>query len=220
MSMLTLQIVDAAAGGNPVGGRIARWLKPYQYKEVARLFAVEPRTANAWKAGNLPQMRHLTAMVERWGIEFLEYIFAPVLAEADLDLEGRLESIERSMAVLRGDIREKNMGSSDGAAARRRRSMARPAGPALARPGTARVVGIALAFLAVGVAMWPGDDHDALARHAHPPRPGTRYRAPGMSWPRARFPDPEAPAWAPAFLLALALAAIVFGLRIALAVCP
>ena len=113
MSMLTLQLVDAAAGGNPVGARIAAWLRPYQYKEVARLFDVKPRTANAWKAGNLPQMRHLVVMVDRWGLEFLEYIFAPVLNESDLDLEARLESIERSMAVLRGEIREKNMGTTN-----------------------------------------------------------------------------------------------------------
>ena len=113
MSMMALKLVDATAGGNPVGGRIAEWLRPYQYKEVARLFDVKPRTACAWKAGNPPQFRHLTAMVDRWGAAFLEYVFAPVLQETDASVETRLESIERSMAVLRGEIREKNMGTTN-----------------------------------------------------------------------------------------------------------
>ena len=162
MAMMTSRFLDAAAGGNPVGVRIAQWIRPYEAKELANLFGVEPRTAQTWRRGNMPQGRALVAMTRRWGAEFLEFIFAPVLAESDLDLEARLESIERQLATLRGEIRETNFGKDHGAGTHLGGGTTRRAGQTLARQGKARVVGIVFALVAVGTSLWPHDDTDMV----------------------------------------------------------
>ena len=87
-------------GINPVSERIALWVRDYPAKELARMFEVEERTARGWREGNFPQNKHLVAMAERWGLEFLEDVFAPVLGE-EITPERRLERIERDVKALR-----------------------------------------------------------------------------------------------------------------------
>lgn len=122
-----------------VAARLAEWLRPYPAKALARQFGCEERTAVAWKAGNLPQMRALIAMAEAWGVGFLEYVFAPVLEESDLALDRRPERIEREAAALRHDVQ-----TNRGAAAGRRGRAAGGAGAAAARLGRGAVLGLAL----------------------------------------------------------------------------
>lgn len=105
MSLTAIDMLGASAGPNAVGERIAEWCQPYPAKVLARMIEVEPRTAKSWKAGSLPQMRHLTAMVERWGVEFLEYVFAPVLLDR-MPLDQRLERLEREIGAIRSEIRD------------------------------------------------------------------------------------------------------------------
>lgn len=99
-------LLGAAAGpgsaADAVGGRIALWLSRWQAKEIARLFGVEPRTAKSWRQGCLPQMRHLVAMVDRWGVAFLDDVFAPVLGDLPADL--RLERVQRDLDAIQADL--------------------------------------------------------------------------------------------------------------------
>jgi hypothetical protein len=113
MVTTTLDLLNAANGTHPVGERIAVWCGQYQAKELARMFDVAPRTAEGWRAGRLPQMRHLIAMAEQWGISFLEDTFEPVLNETDTSLDYRLERIERDIHALRTTTNdEENRGNS------------------------------------------------------------------------------------------------------------
>ena len=87
-------------GPNPVGERLALWIRNYPAKELAQMFGVEERTARGWRDGNFPQSKHMTAMVERWGIDFLEDIYSPILAK-ETTAEQHLERIEHHIKALR-----------------------------------------------------------------------------------------------------------------------
>ncbi len=155
-----------------VGQRLAEWLIPYSAKDLARLFPpVEPRTAKAWKAGNLPNNRALIQMVERWGGEFLEHLFAPVLAEGDLSLDRRLERLEREAASIRREFKRAQShgagGADHGPAARHGRGVASEARPALAAARLKRAVGGTLAALAVASMLLQADDAVARPRPRH-----------------------------------------------------
>ncbi|MBK1640252.1 hypothetical protein CKO24_14525, partial [Rhodothalassium salexigens DSM 2132] len=86
-----------------LGPRLADWLRSYDYKTVAAMFPpTAPQTAKRWKAGSLPQVPHMAAMVERWGRPFVDHVFEPLLG--DVPLERRAERIEADMRQLRKDL--------------------------------------------------------------------------------------------------------------------
>ncbi len=81
------QLVTTAGGASAVGARIARWISRESEKEAARTFGVSMRTVKSWRAGHLPQMRHLMAMATRWGEAFLEDIFQSILIVVSIRLD-------------------------------------------------------------------------------------------------------------------------------------
>jgi hypothetical protein len=167
-----VDILGAAAGPTAVGERLATWLRPYPAKQLARMLSVKPRTARSWRTGSLPQTQHLTAMVERWGIEFLEYLFAPVLADAQ-PIEDRLERLERELGAIRREIVDAkasvpagpaaHLPSRDGDVQRGLASAALPRAAGRIAAATARA-GLILA-LTFGVVMADGQ---AMARPGRP----------------------------------------------------
>ena len=101
--MLYLSLAGSDALRLEVGARIARWIARESEKEAARAFGVSPRTVKSWRAGQLPQMRHLMAMASRWGEAFLDDVFAPVLSQ-DTKLTVRLERLEAEIAAIRREV--------------------------------------------------------------------------------------------------------------------
>ncbi|BAE50317.1 hypothetical protein [Paramagnetospirillum magneticum] len=95
----------SASGLHPVGERIALWLADIPAKVVARDFAVAVHTAKGWKRGHLPLMAHFAAMVTRWGDDFLDFAFAPALAEAP-SLSQQLDRMEKRAAQFSRDLAE------------------------------------------------------------------------------------------------------------------
>lgn len=87
-------------GENPVAKNISEWLREYSAKELANMFGASERTAKGWRDGNMPQNTHLIAMAERWGLNFLEDVFAPVLGTNISDAQ-RIERIEHDLHALR-----------------------------------------------------------------------------------------------------------------------
>lgn len=82
-----------------VAKRVTSWLSGYSKKELALIFDVSERTAKGWLAGNLPQNKHLIAMIERWGMAFVEDVFAPAL-DKEISPYNRLERISRDVRAL------------------------------------------------------------------------------------------------------------------------
>ena len=150
-----------------VGERIAAWCRTYDYKSLARMFGVEPRTAKAWRTGSLPQMKHLIAMAQFWGEGFLQDIFQDVLVETDAALDRRLERLERELHSIRRDLHA-DAAEAGSAAADDSRGMVHASCSALAR--TVKAISVALAFVAVGVSLTAGDE----MRHARAGRYGGR----------------------------------------------
>ena len=96
MSLNAIQFL----GPNPVADRVALWVRDYSAKELAAMFGASERTARGWRDGNMPQNIHLIAMAQRWGMNFLEDVFAPVIG-LDISDAQRLERIERDVKALR-----------------------------------------------------------------------------------------------------------------------
>lgn len=96
-----------APGADPVDlvvERFGRWAHRYPAKELARRFDCSLSTAEGWRQGRtLPQARHMVHMVAQWGPTFLDFVYAPVLEDADLDR--RLEACEQMLAAVRKEIR-------------------------------------------------------------------------------------------------------------------
>jgi hypothetical protein len=90
-----------------VGARLATHLRvTYQShaaKRIAADFDVEEVTARGWLKGRMPVSRHLTRMVARWGKPFLDFLYAPVLGDPDLDI--RLDRAIAEMTVLQAEFR-------------------------------------------------------------------------------------------------------------------
>lgn len=86
------------------GERLAAWLQPMSAKALAVAFGVDWRTSERWRAGQLPGFRHFAAMVDRWGAGFVEYVFAPALADRDVALDRRLERAMAELATLRAEL--------------------------------------------------------------------------------------------------------------------
>ena len=152
MTLTVHKMFKAAGFENPIGERLANWLRPYQAKELARMFGVEARTAKNWRGGKYPQMRHLILMAERWGVAFLEDIFEPVLSETDISLSRRLERIEADARRLKQEMEiEENNGAHFGAATHQLGHASSVRSTVVAR--TLRKTGLILSFVAVMVSI-------------------------------------------------------------------
>lgn len=152
---MTPEMVDlfgaGSSGMHPVGERIALWLRSSPAKVVACEFQVAVQTAKGWKRGQLPLMGHFTAMVARWGQDFLDYVFAPALADVP-DVAHRLERMEKRAEMFARELADLKQQVSDEKMADRRRVGADARGGSaggLARPGRAggKVVSRALGAL-------------------------------------------------------------------------
>jgi hypothetical protein len=121
-----MDAVTSAGGPDVVGKRIAQWVAREAEKDAARAFGVSQRTVKSWRAGQLPQMRHLMAMATRWGEAFLEDVFGPLMPERS-SLGERLLRLESEIAAIRRQIDDDN---------RSRRSATGSAPAALAGWGT------------------------------------------------------------------------------------
>jgi hypothetical protein len=98
-----MDAVSSAGGPDVVGERIAQWITRETEKDAARAFGVSQRTVKSWRAGQLPQMRHLMAMASRWGEAFLEDVFAPLLSDKT-SLGDRLLRLESEIAAIRRQV--------------------------------------------------------------------------------------------------------------------
>ncbi|MBF0270287.1 MAG: hypothetical protein HQL44_17035 [Alphaproteobacteria bacterium] len=159
---LSAAILQASVGpGHPVGKRLREWLAPYSEKALAkRLGGIDLRTVRSMRQGNWPCGRHLLALVENFGVEFLEFVFAPALAESDRSLERRLERLEAEAGAIKRDlIREKIAGKDSahsGVAACASGPVASGQGQKMA--GTSRRVAAVLALIGVLTACFDGGD--------------------------------------------------------------
>ena len=137
MSIITDALHNTTDTGREFGSRVAQWCRAYDYKTLARMFQVSPRTADGWRQGSPPSTKHLYRMVALWGDAFLQDVFAPVLQEADDDLDRRLERIERDLQATRRAINEQaqadrsEVGGQSGRMVRTVRAARRGAGIAL-----------------------------------------------------------------------------------------
>lgn len=108
MSAATIALLQQA--GDPdspvaeVGGRLAVWLRDWPAKVLARTIGVSVRTAESWKAGQVPQFRHLLAMVDLWGEGFLDYLFAPVLEAQESSVAHQITRIRASLTRLEEEL--------------------------------------------------------------------------------------------------------------------
>ncbi|WP_026986539.1 hypothetical protein [Fodinicurvata fenggangensis] len=108
MSAATIALLQQA--GDPdspvaeVGGRLAIWLRDWPAKVLARTIGVSVRTAESWKAGQVPQFRHLLAMVDLWGEGFLDYLFAPVLEAQESSVAHQITRIRASLTRLEEEL--------------------------------------------------------------------------------------------------------------------
>lgn len=115
--------------------RLVEFFKPYQAKELARLFACSPKTAEAWKQGQWPGSRHQHAIVAHFGRAWLDFVFAPLLPGEDRALAAQLAEIEGRLAAVRASIEDiEGKGAGHGAVA----GTAAPAGAVAAQAGAAR----------------------------------------------------------------------------------
>lgn len=109
MSNITVDY-DPSAAVSEVAERWRIYLENRPAKVLARDFGVEVRTAEGWKAGTLPQNRHLVAMASVWGAGFLEFIFAPVLAESDMGVARRLKRAEAHLVSINLELARQSGG--------------------------------------------------------------------------------------------------------------
>jgi hypothetical protein len=119
MSGLGVRLLCASPEGAEVERRFAEWVARWPTKVLARRFDASPRTVKAWRAGQMPQSTTFTAMVQVWGIAFLEHIFAPVLAPSDLDVARRLDRLQSDLSALKEALHDhpgEAAGQSPGAA--------------------------------------------------------------------------------------------------------
>jgi hypothetical protein len=166
MSSTVLDFINAGTGSHPVGERIAEWCKPYQAKELARMFDIAPQTAKSWRRGNLPQMKHLISMADRWGMAFLEDVFSPVLAETETSLAGRLERIEQDIHTLRRGAEDaERISANTGETTRLGGGKTRRGGEVVGR--TIKSVGMIFATIAVFGTLIPSDND--MVRAPRPP---------------------------------------------------
>ncbi|GFZ80859.1 hypothetical protein GCM10011497_06760 [Elstera cyanobacteriorum] len=161
MGAFPIDFLSAGQGVHPVGERIAAWVDPYPAKVLAARFAVSVKTAESWRAGHFPQMRHLLAMVEAWGEGFAAHVFAPVLGEAPL--AHRLDRLARELTIIQGEVADGLSAVSAGAGLGPLPAgvAAQPPGasPSAARPALAGALSgrVAWAVLAA-VLLWHGLD--------------------------------------------------------------
>lgn len=136
---MTLTAVNFLSFGE-VGTAFGRWVCRWQVKELMAMFGCAEQTAKKWRQGQLPENKHMVAMVERWGEEFLLTIFAPVLQQTDYSLERQLAAIENRVSL----IRERLADVSPHAVPHRRPADGRAVAVA-DEPGGADGVGVAVA---------------------------------------------------------------------------
>lgn len=106
MAGLGVRLLCASAEGAEVERRFAAWISRWPAKTLARDFDASPRTVKAWRDGQLPQSTTMTAMVAKWGLGFLEHVFAPVLAPSDLDVSRRLDRLQSDLSALKEALHE------------------------------------------------------------------------------------------------------------------
>jgi hypothetical protein len=106
--------MNAAAVHAEVGGRVSYWLRqewPVKTAESASVeFNVSVATAKRWIAGHAPTMKHLSAMLRKWGKRFAAFVLEPTgdwtvewRIEAELEaLQTRLADLEEEYQRLRG----------------------------------------------------------------------------------------------------------------------
>lgn len=97
---MTLTAINVLAFGQ-VGEAFGRWVCRWSVKDLMSMYGCAEQTAKKWRQGQLPENKHMVAMVERWGEEFLLAIFAPVLAQSDMSLERQLCAIENRITLIR-----------------------------------------------------------------------------------------------------------------------
>ncbi|EPY00929.1 hypothetical protein [Magnetospirillum fulvum] len=97
MTLAALNVLSFGAVGDAFG----QWCRVYSAKDLMALFGVAEQTAKKWRTGKLPEPKHLVAMTQYWGEDFLLCVFAPVLRQTDSDLLGDLAAIERRVALIR-----------------------------------------------------------------------------------------------------------------------
>lgn len=90
-----------------VGGRVADHLRAiyprHAEKLIAEDFKVHEATAKGWLSGNMPANKHLTKMIARWGKNFLDFVYAPVIGDPDIDI--RLDRVVADIAALQAELR-------------------------------------------------------------------------------------------------------------------
>lgn len=84
--------------------RLIEFFRPYQAKELARIFDCSPRTAESWKRGNWPGSRHEHAIVAHFGRAWLDYVYGPLLPAEDRALSAQLAEIEGRLAAVRTTV--------------------------------------------------------------------------------------------------------------------
>ena len=84
--------------------RLVEFFRPYQAKELARIFDCSPRTAEGWKRGNWPGSRHEHAIVAHFGRAWLDYVYGPLLPAEDQALSAQLAEIEGRLAAVRTTV--------------------------------------------------------------------------------------------------------------------
>jgi hypothetical protein len=170
MGVFPIDFLSAGQGVHPVGERIAAWIDPYPAKVLAGRFGVSVKTAESWRAGHFPQVRHLLAMVEAWGEGFAAHVFAPVLGEAPL--AHRLDRLARELTIIQGEVADglASIPNSAGLGPLPRGMAARAAGASASAPrpavGSAALSARALLLLVAALLTWnaldPGPDLHAL----------------------------------------------------------
>ena len=72
----------------------AHWMGQWPAKVLAREFGVSESAAKKWRAGVLPDSRHLVLMVNRWGAAFTEAVFAPAYRRSESNLLGKIQAVK------------------------------------------------------------------------------------------------------------------------------
>ncbi len=83
-------------------GALIEWFEPFQAKDLARWFDVEPRTAHSWKQGALPQKNVQQRMVQRWGLLFLIKIWGPI-AELSNEQNALIQLEVAKLAIMQAE---------------------------------------------------------------------------------------------------------------------
>jgi hypothetical protein len=98
-----------------VGARIA-WFLAGAYpggakrKRMSRDFDVSPETCKGWLNGSRPAGRHFDAMVKRWGVSFLNFVYPrPMSPQSTLEMREIADRLARLEGMIGGEM----VGSSD-----------------------------------------------------------------------------------------------------------